>query len=123
MSEFIAMIKNAHKITAFRFRRWSRNAAAVFGSIGCFVTIGRLKVSIADASLGKQGNFFTADFRNIIEFLKELSEQKDEVLVENTLLEMCLVGSVYSAENQGCASLHRYFSKQYNGLKFNSIYD
>lgn len=117
------MIKNVHKITIFRFRRWSRNAAAVFGSIGRFVTIGRLKASIADASLGKQGNFFTDDFRNIVQLLKELSEQKEEVLEENTMLEICLSTSVYSAENQGGALARRYFSKQYYRLKFNPIWD
>lgn len=40
-----------------RFRRWSRNRFAAFCSVGRSVVIGRLKNSIADASLTKQSVF------------------------------------------------------------------
>ncbi|MGN0036284.1 MAG: hypothetical protein ACI36X_03580 [Bacteroidaceae bacterium] len=42
-------------IRTLRFRRWSRKGYAAFCSMGRVVSIGRLKKSIADASLGKQG--------------------------------------------------------------------
>jgi hypothetical protein len=41
------------KISSIRFRRWSRAKYAVFCSLRCAVTIGRLAVSIADKSLQK----------------------------------------------------------------------
>ncbi len=41
-----------NKIT-LRFRRWSRNAYAVFFSLGKCISIGSLKKSISDASLPK----------------------------------------------------------------------
>lgn len=40
-----------------RFRRWSRNRFAAFCSVGRSVVIGRLKNSIADASLSKKTAF------------------------------------------------------------------
>lgn len=38
-----------------RFRRWSRKRYAAFCSVGRVVSIGQVKKSITDASLGKQG--------------------------------------------------------------------
>lgn len=43
-----------------RFRRWSRKAYAAFSSIGCCVTIGCVRKSVADSSLSKQKTTGTA---------------------------------------------------------------
>lgn len=54
------MEKSTHIKHTIRFRRWSRKAYATFASIGRCVTIGFLRKSIADSSLGKQKTKETA---------------------------------------------------------------
>lgn len=54
------MEKSTHIKHTIRFRRWSRKAYATFASIGRYVTIGFLRKSIADSSLGKQKTKKTA---------------------------------------------------------------
>ncbi len=53
---------------ALRFRRWSRNAYAVFFSLGKCISIGNLKKSIVEASLPKG---ITVIFSTIFSQVKE----------------------------------------------------
>lgn len=55
-----------HKAYSVRFRRWSRKGCAVLVSLRVAVTIGHVCRSIADAALGKNKSFSTANRKQMV---------------------------------------------------------
>ncbi len=63
---------------ALRFRRWSRNAYAVFFSLGKCISIGNLKKSIVEASLPKGVTvIFSTNFSQVKEGISEEIDDPD----------------------------------------------
>jgi hypothetical protein len=67
-----------------RFKRWSRTRYAVFASISSYVSIGKLKASIADCLLKKQENTLSENhsiykFNDIENKEPEFSELAEQV--------------------------------------------
>ncbi len=66
---------------ALRFRRWSRNAYAVFFSLGKCISIGSLKKSISDASLPKaKVALFSTTLSNDKEYKSDEIDDSDLLL-------------------------------------------
>jgi hypothetical protein len=97
-----------------RFRRWSRTGYAVFCSLSCTVTIGKLSVSVSDKTLQKSTNepsnalyanalksnsdSFESD---ILEFDIEL-EQTNEASLIKTAFDNAAAGSQTKYYNINC---------------------
>lgn len=79
--------------TSFRFRRWSRAGYAIFRSLSCNVTIGKVCSSICDMSFQKsgtlsQGQAFTTLFSD--DRKEQGNDPEEELLFKQIQLEQIL---------------------------------
>lgn len=95
-----------------RFRRWSRNAYAVFFSLGKCVSIGNLKKGIIEASLPKEKAYFFATTSFIeIDNNPEDFDDFDPLLLMMESLNI----SIFQA-----SSLTKFAETTYNKYDFNN---
>lgn len=79
-----------------RFRRWARKGYAIFSSLGCCITIGRLDGNIADASLKKQKAGISIKKETTDENVASDNEEPDDGLSYDILLRLELIGQYTS---------------------------
>ncbi len=105
--------QNCKPIQFVRFRRWSRANYAVFRSIACCVTIGKVCKSICEMSFRKS-NGINTDISTLILFKNEAVEdsaEPDELFIKNNETEQVLFTSVpdFKTATAALLSVINYF--------------
>ncbi|HOZ83858.1 MAG TPA: hypothetical protein PK191_00120 [Niabella sp.] len=84
------MFTRRHKRKALRFRQWRRKSFAAFHSIGKHITIGNLKIIVADTLLGKQNTIDNINTVFSVNNLENIFEDTDDPLTEVQLLMLAI---------------------------------
>ena len=92
------MIRYAKQSLVLRFRRWSRAKYAAFCSLSKNVSIGQLKVSIADSSLKKSNSISFANVISAFSFAEDEKETDENLLLSGSLATELLFGNLFSVK-------------------------
>ncbi len=92
------MIRYAKQSLVLRFRRWSRAKYAAFCSLSKNVSIGQLKVSIADSSLKKSNSISFASVISAFSFAEDEKENDENLLLSGSLATELLFGNLFSVK-------------------------